>query len=129
MEVMGDLAAGLVVSGYSPDRVIEAIASKDPRRIYVAVQFHPEYVRSLAWASGIFGYVVEGAARDAAIDRALFESFRQDILTWLWQCARALHALRTTGTAGALDGSDGRANAERRTDGLQQEHAVAVPAG
>ena len=72
MQVIGDLAEGLEVVGYAPDRIIEAVASKDPRRMFWAVQFHPEYMRSLAWASGIFSSIVESSSRDAPIPRAQF---------------------------------------------------------
>jgi gamma-glutamyl-gamma-aminobutyrate hydrolase PuuD len=119
-EIIGDLADGLVVAGYAPDRVIEAIASADPRRVYIAVQFHPEYVRTLSWARGIFSYVVEAATRDAEISRALYESFREDILAWLWLNARTLHALQSP------EGANEKAVEARTTDALQDKR-VAVP--
>jgi putative glutamine amidotransferase len=125
MKVIGDLADGLVVAGYAPDRVIEAIASEDPRRVYIAVQFHPEYARALSWASGIFSYVVEAAARDAAIDRTLFESFHEDVLAWLWLSARTLHALQSS--EGRNEQASSNATESRTTDELQ-DRRVAVPA-
>ena len=128
MQITGDLAEGLVVSAYAPDGVIEAIGSQDLRRIYIAVQFHPEYVRTLAWSSGIFSYVVEGAARDAAIDRAVLESFRQDLLAWLWLCARTLHQLKASSLAVGLPGSRERTEELRSTDALS-EHGVLTGSG
>jgi gamma-glutamyl-gamma-aminobutyrate hydrolase PuuD len=118
--IIGDLAEGLVVAGYSPDRVIEAVGAKDPRRIYVAVQFHPEFARTLSWASGIFSYVVAGSTRDALVDRSLLEAFRKDILAWLWLCGRTLHDLQTPLTA-ELARFDGHAQEPgRRTDELSE---------
>jgi hypothetical protein len=128
MEVLGDLAWGLVVAGYSPDGVIEAFASPDPRRIYVAVQFHPEYQRALAWASSLFSYIVEGATRDAGIERSHYESFRQDILAWLWQCARALHQLKTTGRDARLASAHELSGIVRETDELHSTERVSIPA-
>jgi putative glutamine amidotransferase len=127
MEVIGDLACGLVVAGYSPDRVIEAIASQDPQRVYVAVQFHPEYQRTLAWASCIFSYIVEAAARDADIDRSKYEAFRTDILAWLWQCARSLHDLSATKSAAGLASANGHAAIMRQTDELHSTERDAAP--
>jgi gamma-glutamyl-gamma-aminobutyrate hydrolase PuuD len=124
MEVIGDLADGLVISAYSPDRVIEAIASKDPRRIYVAVQFHPEYVRTLAWANCIFRYIVAGARRDAAIDRSVFEPFREELLAWLWLRAKTLHELKSASADAELSGSEGPMNGGRSTDALTKERTL-----
>jgi gamma-glutamyl-gamma-aminobutyrate hydrolase PuuD len=83
-EVVGYLAPGLEVVAYSPDQVIEAIADRDPRRVYVGVQFHPEYVRFFAWAMGIFTYVIDASMRYAPLSRTYLESFREGIRTWLW---------------------------------------------
>ncbi len=124
LEVTGDLAAGLIVAGYSPDRVIEALASQDPRRTFVAVQFHPEYVRTLAWASSLFGYIVQSAARDAPINRAVYEAFREDILAWLWQCARTLHTLRSSESVNEMASANGQASEARTTDAIQR---VTIP--
>jgi hypothetical protein len=106
--------------------VIEAIASKDwLRRMYWAVQFHPEYAKDLAWANAIFSYVVQGCARDMGIDRGQFELFREDVLAWLWLRGRALHELQqqATGKSGPA-GPSGPAGGERQTDALLREAPV-----
>jgi putative glutamine amidotransferase len=115
MQVMGNLAHGLMVVGYAPDGVVEAIAAKDPRRLYWAVQFHPEYMRTLSWAASLFSFIVEGAARDASIPRALFESFRKEVLAWLWLYGRTLHDLRPSSSA-LLPATLPLGEGERRAD-------------
>lgn len=127
-EIIGDLAEGLVVAGYSPDRVIEAVGSRDARRIYVAVQFHPEFERTLSWATGIFSYIVAGSTRDAAVARSLFDSFREDISAWLWLRGRSLHELPTTGSSewARVDGhssEEGRSTDELSRTSLNATHA------
>ena len=87
-EIMGHLAPGLQVVGTAPDGVIEAIADADPLRVFIAVQFHPEYVTSLEWSMGIFTYHVDACARYAALPRAELEAFRDDVCPWLWQAIR-----------------------------------------
>lgn len=87
-EIMGHLAPGLQVVGTAPDGVIEAIADADPLRVFIAVQFHPEYVTSLEWSMGIFTYHVDACARYATLPRAELEAFRDDVCTWLWQAIR-----------------------------------------
>jgi putative glutamine amidotransferase len=86
--IMGQLAPGLRVVGTAPDGVIEAIADADPLRVFIAVQFHPEYVTSLEWSMGIFTYHVDACARYAALPRAEFEAFRDDVCAWLWHAIR-----------------------------------------
>lgn len=121
--MLGKLGEGLVVAAYAPDGVIEAIGPKDPRRIFVGVQFRPELARTLAWASGIFSYVVAGGSRDAVVDRSLLESFREDICAWLWLCGRTLHDLQAPGR-NDLAGLDGRGQEDRSTDELSEIPAV-----
>jgi putative glutamine amidotransferase len=87
-EIMGHLAPGLQVVGTAPDGVIEAIADADPLRVFIAVQFHPEYVTSLEWSMGIFTYHVDACARYAALPRAELEAFRDDVCAWLWHAIR-----------------------------------------
>lgn len=123
-DVVGKLAGGLAVAGYAPDGVIEAIGSRDPRRIFVGVQFHPELARTLAWASGIFSYVVASGTRDALVGRSLYESFREDIFAWLWRCARSLHDLQAP-MRKDRDRLDGHAQDQgRSTDELSEVSAV-----
>jgi putative glutamine amidotransferase len=86
--IMGQLAPGLRVVGTAPDGVIEAIADADPLRVFIAVQFHPEYVTSLEWSMGIFTYHVDACARYAALPRAELEAFRDDVCAWLWHTIR-----------------------------------------
>jgi len=86
--IMGHLAPGLRVVGTAPDGVIEAIADADPLRVFIAVQFHPEYVTSLEWSMGIFTYHVDACARYAALPRAELEAFRDDVCAWLWHAIR-----------------------------------------
>jgi hypothetical protein len=86
--IMGHLAPGLQVVGTAPDGVIEAIADTDPLRVFIAVQFHPEYVTSLEWSMGIFTYHVDACARYAALPRAELETFRDDVRAWLWYTIR-----------------------------------------
>jgi gamma-glutamyl-gamma-aminobutyrate hydrolase PuuD len=88
-EVVGHLAPDLEVVAFSPDRVIEAIADRDPRRVYVGVQFHPEYVRFFTWALGIFTHLVDASMLYAPLSRPYLESCRESIQTWLWLSARA----------------------------------------
>jgi putative glutamine amidotransferase len=126
MQVIGDLAEGLEVVGYAPDRIIEAVASKDPRRMFWAVQFHPEYMRSLAWASGIFSSIVESSSRDAPIPRAQFEYFREEVLAWLWLCGRTLHELKTDTPESVANASGRSPVAMRETDELSKERAPAA---
>jgi len=87
-EIMGHLASSLHVVGTAPDGVIEAIADSDPLRVFIAVQFHPEYVTSLEWSMGIFTYHVDACARYAVLPRAELEAFRDDVRTWLWHVIR-----------------------------------------
>lgn len=116
-EIVGDLAPGLQVVGIAPDGVIEAIADTDPQRVFVAVQFHPEYVSELQWSVGIFSYHVEACARYAAFPRSELESYREEIATWLW------HTIRQRFTGGkrgpthqAVNANDH--SAEVKTDAL-----------
>jgi putative glutamine amidotransferase len=94
MEVIGDLAQALLVVGYSPDRVIEALGAKDQRRFYAGVQFHPEYDPSQAWAQGIFRLFVQHCAQSTSLLSTQDESLREEIFAWLWLHARASHGLR-----------------------------------
>jgi putative glutamine amidotransferase len=89
--VIGTLAEDLVVIGYAPDGVIEAIASRDARHKYWAVQFHPEYMRTQAWASSLFSFVVEQSCADTVLPAAFFESMKEDIFAWLWLRVSTLH--------------------------------------
>jgi putative glutamine amidotransferase len=86
--IMGHLAPGLRVVGTAPDGVIEAITDADPLRVFIAVQFHPEYVTSLEWSMGIFTYHVDACARYGALPRTEIEAFRDDVCTWLWHTIR-----------------------------------------
>jgi gamma-glutamyl-gamma-aminobutyrate hydrolase PuuD len=110
-EIMGHLAPGLQVVGTAPDGVIEAIADADPLRVFIAVQFHPEYVTSLEWSMGIFTYHVDACARYAALPRAELEAFRDDVCVWLW------HVIRQRFTAGER----GLAHTSARTNGYREE--------
>lgn len=86
--ILGHLAPGLRVVGTAPDGVIEAITDADPLRVFIAVQFHPEYVTSLEWSMGIFTYHVDACARYAALPRSELEAFRDDVCAWLWHGIR-----------------------------------------
>jgi len=87
-EILGHLAHGLQVVGTAPDGVIEAIADTNPQRVFVAVQFHPEYVTELSSSMGIFTWYVDTCARHATLPRAELESFREDVCAWLWHAVR-----------------------------------------
>jgi putative glutamine amidotransferase len=87
-EIIGQLAPGLQVVGTAPDGVIEAIADTNPLRVFIAVQFHPEYVTSLEWSMGIFTYYVDACARYAAFPRAELQEFQDDVCAWLWHAIR-----------------------------------------
>jgi len=110
-EIMGHLAPGLRVVGIAPDGVIEAIADADPLRVFIAVQFHPEYVTSLEWSMGIFTYHVDACARYATLPRAELEALRDEICAWLWHTVRQ----RFTG------GEPGPAHRPTRTNGHTEE--------
>ena len=114
----------------APDGVIEAIADSDPQRVFIAVQFHPEYVTSLEWSMGIFTYHVDACARYAALPRAELETFRDDVRTWLW------HTIRQRFTAGEQESthipvhSNGHIE-EVKTDALyypEMAHRATLPA-
>jgi gamma-glutamyl-gamma-aminobutyrate hydrolase PuuD len=130
-EIMGHLAPGLHVVGTAPDGVIEAIADANPLRVFIAVQFHPEYVTSLEWSMGIFTYHVDACARYAVLPRAELEAFRDDVCTWLW------HAIRQRFTGDEPESTHLSANTnghteELKTDALQHfpdsAHRATFPA-
>jgi len=110
-EIMGHLAPGLRVVGIAPDGVIEAIADADPLRVFIAVQFHPEYVTELSWSMGIFTYHVDACARYAALPRAELEALRDEVCAWLW------HAIRQRFTGG----EPGPTHRSARTNGHTEE--------
>jgi len=128
--IMGHLAPGLRVVGTAPDGVIEAIADADPLRVFIAVQFHPEYVTSLEWSMGIFTYHVDACARYAALPRAEFEAFRDEVCAWLWHAIRQ----RFTGDEQGLTQRPVHTNnhaKELTTDALhlpEIAHPAAIPA-
>ena len=112
-EVVGYLAPGLEVVAYSPDQIIEAIADRDRRRVYVGVQFHPEYVRFFAWAMGIFTSLVDASALYTPLSRTYLESCREGIRTWLWLYGTAPQ-IPSVSTPLAL--ANGQQREQRRTD-------------
>lgn len=119
-EIMGCLAPGLRVVATAPDGVIEAIADMDPLRVFIAVQFHPEYVTELSWSMGIFIYHVDACARYAALPRAELEAFRDDVCTWLW------HAIRHRFTGGEQEPTHRSARTNSYTEELKAD-ALPLP--
>jgi gamma-glutamyl-gamma-aminobutyrate hydrolase PuuD len=124
--IIGKLAEGLVVEGYSPDGNIEAVGSRDPRHIYVGVLFRPQFSRTLSWASGIFSTIVAGSARDAVVARSLFDSFREDIFAWLWLCGRNLHGLQRAESDGQASAGEPATEQARSTDELSSGTAASA---
>jgi putative glutamine amidotransferase len=130
IEIMGHLAPGLHIVATAPDGVIEAIADADPQRVFIAVQFHPEYVTSLEWAMGIFTHHVDACARYAVLPRAELEAFRDDVRAWLW------HTIRQRFTGGEQESIHLSAHAnghseEVKTDALyypEIAHRATLPA-
>lgn len=91
LTVVGKLAEELAVIGYAPDGVIEAICARDPRRKFWGVQFHPEYMRSLAWSSSLFSFIIEQCRIDTSLSPSVFDSLKEDVFAWLWLRASTLH--------------------------------------
>jgi len=127
---MGQLAPGLQVVRIAPDGVIEAIADADPLRVFIAVQFHPEYVTELSWSMGIFTYYVDACARYAALPRAELEVLRDDVCIWLW------HTIRQRFTGGEPGPTHTSAHTNGHTEELKNDalylpeiaHHAALPA-
>ncbi len=120
---MGHLAPGLRVVATAPDGVIEAIADSDPQRVFIAVQFHPEYVTSLEWSMGIFTYHVDACAHYAALPRTELEVFRDDVRTWLWHTIRQRFAGDEQEPTHLSDHSNGHSE-ELKTDALHYPEMV-----
>jgi gamma-glutamyl-gamma-aminobutyrate hydrolase PuuD len=129
-EIIGHLAPGLQFVATAPDGVIEAIADVDPLRVFIAVQFHPEYVTALEWSMGIFTYHVDACTRYAALPRADIEALRDDVCTWLWHTVRQRFTCserESTHISARTNGS----TEELTTDALhlpEKAHRAALPA-
>jgi putative glutamine amidotransferase len=119
-EIMGHLAPGLHVVATAPDGVIEAIEDADPQRVFIAVQFHPEYVTSLEWSMGIFTYHVDACARYAALPRTELETFREDVRAWLW------HTIRQRFTGGEQESTYISAHSNGHSEEVKS-HALHYP--
>lgn len=89
-QIVGNLAQNLIVSATAPDGVIEGIEDSDPRRFWVAVQFHPEWVVYLGWSLRIFSALVEASAAYATLPPSLAESLGGEVCGWIRQCDRNL---------------------------------------
>jgi putative glutamine amidotransferase len=61
-QAVKEVGSGLQVTGRSPDGVIEAVEDKD-RRFLIAVQWHPEEMRDIAWVQRLFAGFVKAAAK------------------------------------------------------------------
>ncbi|GER83358.1 hypothetical protein KTAU_19950 [Thermogemmatispora aurantia] len=89
-ELIGYLAPGQTVAATAPDGVIEAIEDSDPRRFWLAVQFHPEWVVYLGWAHSLFSAHVDACYRYASLPLEELDRFLPEIRAWLRECDQAL---------------------------------------
>jgi putative glutamine amidotransferase len=85
-EIVGYLAPGLNVAATAPDGVIEAIEEQDPRRFWIAVQFHPEWVVYLGWAYSLFASHIDASYYYASLSLEELDRFLPEIRAWLREC-------------------------------------------
>ncbi|MBA2284929.1 MAG: gamma-glutamyl-gamma-aminobutyrate hydrolase family protein [Ktedonobacteraceae bacterium] len=89
-EIVGYLAPGMGIGATAPDGVIEAIEDLDPRRFWVAVQFHPEWIVYLGWALSLFSSHIDACYTYAALDLNTLDSYLPEVRDWLRQCDATL---------------------------------------
>jgi putative glutamine amidotransferase len=82
-QAVESLAPGLEVVATSPDGVIEAFEETGSVRWWVGVQFHPEWMTQLSWASGLFTALVDASRGYSAVPREEIETLLEEIRTWL----------------------------------------------
>lgn len=83
LQVVGYPAPGLLISAIAPDGVIEGMEDPDPRRLWMAVGFHAEFMAHQEWASNLFTYFVQQSQAYAALPVDCLEPYRDEVKAWL----------------------------------------------
>ncbi len=100
---VGYLAPGLRASAIAPDGVIEAIEwegtqqqDTSPRRFWLGVQWHPEWLAQDAWSRALYHTFAVAAAAYVPLPRTTLERLTDYVCDFLRACDRSL--LRAQGT-------------------------------
>ena len=127
LQVVGYPAPGLRITAIAPEGMIEAMEDPDPRRLWMAVGFHAEFMARQEWASNLFTYFVLQSQAHAALPVDCLEPYRNEVKAWLRLHDQLLFSASAdanqmpfqerTLSQEPLSGTDGK---EKQADALQQ---------
>jgi Peptidase C26 len=84
LQVVGYPAPGLRITAVAPDGMIEGMEDPHPRRLWMAVGFHAEFMVSQDWSANLFTYFVQQSLAYAALPADCLEPYRDEVKAWLW---------------------------------------------